>query len=287
MGGLLDVLDSGRKRLRRGTRAFNHEVEINGARIFVDHGFQWVWSRNVWLTRARACFVLGSGPRFRLRPRNLFERLVGWYAGRPSGDPCIDDFFAAYATHEEATETWSALTTRARSLLVRSFDDAQLVSDGRMVVLWREGDFGREADAAAAAELVADIAGFRAPLFERLRNLPGAVYRPATGDWDRREPATIQLALPEPVTLKTTSGPRGAVLASSAACGCAVEPFSVDFDDPKNESGGALRLDARRLTADGETVELVWRDLDVDRERVLAGARWVAKLAAGRRALYR
>ena len=285
--------------MRRGTRAFRREVIVGGAKVFVDHGFQWDGARNVWLTRARASFVLGYGPRFRIRPRGLFERLLGWHPGRPSGDPCIDDFFVAHSpTAEEAESMWSALTTRARSILVRSFDDAQLVSDGCSVALWREGDFGREADAEPGAELVADVVRFQTELFDRLRHLPGAIWRPAAGAWDERKAPTVLLSVPERVIIKTAAGATGAVLAASATCGSIGGRYTVDFDDASSVLDGAARLGAplaslenlapHRLVADGSRVELIWRELDVDRERVLAGARWVGQLAAtGHRAMYR
>jgi hypothetical protein len=96
------------------------------------------------------------------------------------------------------------------------------------------------------------------------------------------------LSVPEIVTLKTGVGSAGAVLAVSAPCGHRVRPFAVDFDAPTSTFSTGVELDARRLIADGETVELTWRDLEVSRERILAGARWVAQLASGgERATYR
>jgi hypothetical protein len=296
MSGLLQSFGSSRKRLRRGTRAFRREVDAGAARVFVDHGFQWDGSRNVWLTRARARFVLGAGPRFRLRPRWLFERLLGWPRGRPSGDPCIDDFFVALT--EDPGSTWAALTLRARSLLARAFDDAELISDGNTVTLWREGDFGRESDAAAAIELVGEVVEFRFEIFERLRRLPGAVYRRSTGDWDEREPPSILLHVPAPVVLAPVRRRGGATLAARSPCGSDAVRLTIDFDDPDSVADGASRLGTRlataarlaprRLVCDGANVELIWPDLDVDRERILAGARWVAELAGcGHRAAYR
>ena len=66
---MFEYLARDRRRLRRGTRAFAREVHVGEASVFVDHGFQWDGSNNVWLTRARARFVLGAGPAFDLRPR--------------------------------------------------------------------------------------------------------------------------------------------------------------------------------------------------------------------------
>lgn len=290
------MLGGGRRRLRRGTRAFRREVDAGAARVFVDHGFQWDGASNVWMTRARARFVLGAGPRFRLRPRGLLERLIGWHSGQPSGDPAIDDFFVAH-TNDRAS-AWAALTTRARSLLVQAFADAELISDGQTVVLWREGDFGRESDAEAAIELVAHVVGFRAHIFERLRKLPGAIYREARGGWQNRVPPSILLHVPAPVALQPVPSLDGAALAARASCGGAATRVQVEFDDPGSLIAGArqlgswltdaARLRPRRLSCDGDDVELVWPTLEVDRERILAGARMVATLAgSGHRSLYR
>lgn len=296
MSGLLEALGGSRKRLRRGTRAFRREVDAGAARVFVDHGFQWDGSRNVWLTRARARFVLGAGPRFRLRPRWLFERLLGWPRGQPSGDPCIDDFFVALT--EDRASTWAALTLRTRSLLVRAFDDAELVSDGQIVTLWREGDFGRESDAAAAIELVGEVVEFRAGIFQRLRRLPGAIYRRPAGNWEEREPPSILLRVPAPVVLAPVPWGGGATLAARSPCGSDAVRLTIDFDDPDSVAEGASRLGTRlatatrlaprRLVCDGAHVELIWPHLEVPRDRILAGARWVAELAGcGHRAAYR
>src|SRR5262245_17420661 len=148
---MLEYLARERWRLRQGTRAFTREVNEGLARIFVDHGFQWDGANNVWLTRARASFVMASGPRLDSRPRGLLSRLLGFHGGVSSGDPCFDAFFVVRT--ETPEPTWLALTTRVRSVLAGAFEDARLLSNGRMVSLWREGDFGREADAEAAVEV--------------------------------------------------------------------------------------------------------------------------------------
>ena len=90
---VFDYVSKERRRLRGGTRSFVREVDIGDARIFGDHGFQWDGTKNVWITRARASYVLGSGPVFELKPRALLARVTGFLGGTPSGDPCFDDFF--------------------------------------------------------------------------------------------------------------------------------------------------------------------------------------------------
>ena len=91
---MFDYVSGERRRLRYGTRSFIREIEIGDACIFVDHGFQWDGRKNVWITRARASYVLGSGPIFELRPRPLLARVAGFQGGTPSGDPCFDEFFS-------------------------------------------------------------------------------------------------------------------------------------------------------------------------------------------------
>ncbi len=298
---MLDVRVS-RRRMRRGTRAFRREIDVGNARIFVDHGFQWDGAKNVWLTRARAAFVLGSGPSFRLRPRGFFERAIGWERGQPSGDACIDDFFVALTADPEST--WAALTTRSRWLMARTFDDSQLVSDGQMVTLLREADFGREADAATAAELVAEVATFRMEQFKQLSSLPGAIYYRACGSWDSRQPPSILLHLPSPVVLEPISSEQGATLSATANCvgnshGGNSPRVVIDLGGDLSSSiescaliGVRLeflnQLGLSRLSCDGSKVSLIWPSFQIDRQLILAGARLATELAGnGRQALYR
>jgi hypothetical protein len=287
-----------RRRLRRGTRAFAREVCKGEACVFVDHGFQWDGSNNVWLTRARASFVLGGGPAFDLRPRTLWTRVFGLPWRNTAIDPYFDEFFAVRTG--EAGETWEALTTRARSLLVGSFEDGWLVSNGRQVTLWREGDFGREVDAEAAIELVAEVVSHGVSCLDALRRLPGAIYRTASGPWNDRQPPFVEL----PGAVPTHIGPAALagqpVTAVIAPCGRATAPFSVrlDRDAPRAEgtmppgvflasSLSARVVDASRdlgalaLQCDGQQVTLYMNGLETQRERLLSAANLVASFASG------
>jgi hypothetical protein len=275
------------------------EVDIGDARIFVDHGFQWDGTKNVWLTRARASYVLGSGPIFELKPRALLARVTGFLGGTPSGDPCFDDFFTVRTG--DAEETWSALTTRVRSLLAGSFEDARLISDGQMVTLWREGDFGFESDSESAIEAVAEIVHHQNKALESLQRLPGAIPYAADGPWhDRKVPGVI-LYTPSPVRLSHSLGVRGPILSAQSDSGRAVRRFYISVDEVGRIHGDERRLPkharfatdtadglgACEIVCDGRRVQLNWTELSPSRERVLAGARLVARLSRKPNGLYR
>ena len=288
-----------RKRLRYGTRSFRREVDIGDARIFVDHGFQWDGSKNVWLTRARASYILGSGPIFELKPRALLARVTGILGGTPSGDPCFDDFFSVRTADADAT--WSTLTTRVRSLLAGSFEDARVISDGHMISLWREGDIGFESDANAAVEAVAEIAHHRSECIEELRRLPGAVSLSPSGPWHDRTVANVILSAPSAVQLGPTAGADGAVMRAWANCGRALRRFYISVDASGKIHGDLRRLPKHiQLTAeaaaglgcceivcDGKRVELQWSRLKLSRKQVLEGARFVSAVSRRRCGLYR
>jgi hypothetical protein len=281
---MLDYLVRDRRRLRRGTRAFVREVEVGEACVFVDHGFQWDGSANVWLTRARASFVVQAGPVFDVRPRSALARVLGYQGGVACGDPCFDYFFAVRTPSPE--ETWDALTTRARSLLASEFADARLVSDGRFVTLWREGDFGREVDASAAIEIVNELVSYQSDALEVARRLPGAAYRPACGPWHAREAPSVELATPVPVRIAPVAHHGEAVTAAQAACGRAAHRFAFDLDDASSPRTGRLvdagrEVGASALTCDGSHIALRWPGLCVSRDALLAGAQLVGGLASG------
>jgi hypothetical protein len=286
---MFEYLARDRRRLRRGTRAFARAVEIGEACVFVDHGFQWDGSNNVWLTRARASFVLEAGPEFDLRPRSLFNRMLGLGWRRAPIDPYFDEFFAVRTSSPE--EAWDALTTRARTLLVGSFDDARLISDGRHVTLWREADFGREADAEAAAELVAEVVSYQFPVLDHLRRLPGASYSPASGPWNDRKPPHICLSGPVPIRIGPTALSHRPVVSVSAACGRATTPFTVRLGADRDDTdlsvvAGVLEaardLGADTLRCDGHRVTLFWGRLETSRDLLLSAASLVGSFASGR-----
>jgi hypothetical protein len=284
---VFDYLAGDRRRLRRGIRATAREVAVGEARVFLDHGFQWDGVENVWLTRARASFAMQAGPIFDVRPRGTLARVVGWQGGVSSGDPCFDYFFAVRTP--AADETWRALTTRVRSLLAGSFDDARLVSDGRMITFWREGDFGREADAALAIEIVSEIAHHRIETLEALRRLPGAAYRGAAGPWDRRAAPGVEVPAAVPVRIEPAAHRGRAVMTARASCGRAAGRFAIAFDDEpvQGDVGLAPRMveaaydvGASGLSGDAGVVTLRWPELETSRELLLGGAELVGRIAA-------
>ena len=296
---MFDYVSGERRRLRYATRSFIREIEIGDSCIFVDHGFQWDGGKNVWLTRARASYVLGSGPVFELKPRPLLARVAGVQGGTPSGDPCFDEFFSVRTADDE--ETWTTLTTRVRSLLAGSFDDARVISDGHMVSLWREGDIGFESDAEAAIEAVTEIVQHQGQVLSDLRRLPGATAIPASGPWHERSVAAVVIHVPTPVHLTPSAGTRGPRLSAWARCGRAVRRFYLLVDECGQMHGDARRLPkhiriaadrvsrlgACEVVCDGKRVQLNWNGLQLPREQILEGARFVSALSRRLTGLYR
>lgn len=272
---------------------------MGDARIFVDHGFQWDGTKNVWLTRARASYVLGSGPVFELKPRALLARVTGILGGPSSGDPCFDDFFSVRTA--DAEETWSTLTTRVRSLLAGSFEDARVISDGHMVSLWREGDIGFESDADAAVEAVAEIVHRHRDALATIRRLPNAISIPASGTWHQREVSSVILHAPTPVQLAPYAASGGPAMRAWANCGRAVRRFYIFVDECGHIHGDARRLPkhvrittdtagelgACEIVCDGKSVQLDWARLHLSREQLLEGARFVSALSRRLTGLYR
>jgi hypothetical protein len=294
---MLEYLARERRRLRHGTRAFTREVNDGLARIFVDHGFQWDGSNNVWLTRARASFVMSTGPQFDIRPRSLISRMLGIHCGVSSGDPCFDDFFVVRT--DEPEPTWAALTTRVRSVLASAFEDARLLSNGSMVSMWREGDFGREADAEAAVEVVSEIVHLHCDVLDSLRRLPGAVFEPPRGGWDERTVPSVRLHTPVAVDIGPMKETRSGAIGATAECGRTVRPFQLEIDESGDVRGNqeqfpigaaaALRQVGRAtVKCDGTRLSLCWHGLERRRERLLAGAHLIGAFAATQSAsLYR
>lgn len=277
-----------RRRLRRGTRAFTREVDLGDARVFVDHGFQWDGANNVWLTRARASFVMGVGPVFDIRPRGLLSRVLGIELGSPSGDPCFDEFFVVRTA--DAAATYEALTTRARSLLATSFEDARLISDGRLIVLWREGDFGREADAEVAAELVSEVARYGDAVMATLRNLPGTLYVAPSGNWDSRRPPAVYTRHPATVRIAPIERDGRAVMSATAPCGRSALPFKIEIGAdgsvdgpvghfPSDVGDAVVEVGPSVIECDRSQVVLTWPGLEKNRQRLLAGASLIAAFA--------
>ncbi len=288
---MFDYIGRDRRRLRQRRRRFSRIVDAGDVRVFVDHGFQWDGCQNVWLTRARASFVVPGGPVFELKPRALLARPTGIRNGASSGDPCFDDFFHVNAAAPQST--WDALTTRARSLLASHFEDAKLISDGTTICLWREGDFGLESDADVAVEVVSEVARYQSNCLTTLRALPGARSIDAYGPWDRRSAPSVVIMAPTPVHLEPKNGHWGACMSAWSECGRGVPKFAVSIDGVGRIHGDASRipeharfatdradgLGSCAIACDGQRVWLRWLALDRTPQQLLEGARLVASLS--------
>jgi hypothetical protein len=287
---MFEYLARDRRRLRRGTRAFAREVSVGEACVFVDHGFQWDGANNIWLTRARASFVMQAGPSFDLRPRTLWSRLTGGASRAAAIDPYFDAFFDVRTPSPD--HTWDALTNRARTLMQCWFEDARLVSDGRMVTLWREADFGREADGDPAAELVSEIVSLGSAALDVYRRLPGARYTGASGPWYARTAPSIEIVAPVQVRIEPVELQGRPVTAVSAACGRDTEPFAIALVGvgsivgssrtpvPRGLIRAARELGAALLRCDGQRLSLCWDAIEVDRTRLTSASSLIASFAA-------
>ncbi len=287
---MFEYLGRDRRRLRHSERAYSRIVDHGDVRVFVDHGFQWDGSKNVWLTRARASYVVGAGPVFALSPRALLARLTGFLGGRSSGDPCFDDFFHMRTATPDCT--WAALSTRARSLLAGCFEDAQLVSDGTTICLWRDGESGLESDADIAVEVVAEVARYQNECLKTLRSLPGALAYKGCGPWHKRQAPGVTIMVPTPVHIEPQRSHSGATLGAWSACGRGVPTFAVSIDSFGRMHGDVSKLPeharfatdnaqgigACSIACNGQRASLRWHTLAHSPVRLLEGARLVASL---------
>jgi hypothetical protein len=226
---VFDVLVSERRRRRMGRRAVSRELEIGRAKVLVDHGFQWDGVENVWLTRARTCFVMEAGPVFDIRPRSGLARVTSIFGGTSSGDHFFDHFFSVRGA--DPARIRSLLSTRVRFLLASSLADARLVSDGRRISLWREGRIGRGSDAAIASEIVSEIAHHQVEHLDTLSALPGADPYEAAGSWERVTAPGVVINGPTPVYVAPSPGARGPCTSVWADCGREVGRFLLRIDE--------------------------------------------------------
>ena len=264
------------------------------ARVFVDHGFQWDGTKNIWLTRARATFVVGGGPVFAIRGRSSLSQLIGLQSGVPSGDPSFDNFFSVQT--RDPGHTFNALTPRVRWLMASAFSDAHLVSDGHMVTLVREAEFGRERDSEIATELVSEIAHYRIKAIQAMFRLPYVRRLAMTGPWNERNLPSCVIDLEVPVTISPTCELSGHVATNATAlCGGSTQPFTAYLDQDGDWSVIAANDNKPTLVktnpefgpatviCDGNAVRLWWTNLVSKKEKLLQGARLVAALANSHR----
>ena len=177
-----------------------------------------------------------------------------------------------------------------RSLLASLFDDARLVSDGKMVVLWREADFGRESDAALAMELVSEIVQYRAGAMTRARAIPGSLYVPSSGPWDERRPPAVYARAATPVRIAPVNRNGQPVMAASAACGRTAPQFELELDGhggvegplglfPPSAAAAVGEVGPCTIDCDTAEVTLTWPSLETDKHRLVAGAGLISAFA--------
>ncbi|HEX2573111.1 MAG TPA: hypothetical protein VH877_26420 [Polyangia bacterium] len=166
-----------------------------------------------------------------------------------------------------------------------------LGSDGVMVTLGGRDAFMAEEMFDAALEIVRAVATVDLCGFGALRALPGAIYEPPSGPWERRHPPSVVLPLGQPVTLHFAGGAAGPVTVAYASCDERAPEIEVELGQmaegeeaappmelPADAWALAHDIGVARLSRRHRAVRLVWEGIVHEERRLLAGAQLVAAL---------
>lgn len=269
------------------------EVDMDRARVYLDLVVVGGGSSRSIHTRCRAQYALLLGPVFRIEPEGVLANLgkaLGAQDVELGVEPAFDQRFVVKCDHPEAVrQVWSQ---RARSIMLRSFPDATVRSDGRDVELVVKEDIDLLSRIEEALDLVAEIAGADIFGVEALRALPGAIYHPASGPWNDRSVPYVVIDEPVPVTITPIVVGRRAVTRAAVGDGPRDHPLKllVRADGSLEPADGAAQLPPGAaallrkvgdgsLIVDGDRTSFTWLQIETAPERLMAGARLLAALA--------
>lgn len=269
------------------------EVDMDQARVYLDL-IEVDGRRNRSIhTRCRAQYALLLGPVFHIEPQGLLANLgkaLGAQDVELGVEPAFDQRFIIKCDHPEAVrQVWSQ---RAIGIMLRSFPNATVRSDGRDVELVIREDIDLPNRIEEALNLVAELAGADVFGIKTLRELPGAVYHAPSGPWNDRSVPYVVIDEPVPVTIAPIVVGRRTVTRATVGDGPRDRPLKllVRADGSLEPEGGAAELPhgavalLRKvgdgtLIVDGDRTSFTWLQVETAPERLMAGARLLAALA--------
>ena len=279
----------------KSAHTWGMDVEVGEARVFLD---VYTVDKTTY-TRARARYPLAVGPKYRVYKEGLmssFGKALGTQDVYLGVDHDFDDLFMVKCDEPEIMkQVW---TTEAMELMRVFFDNCRVDSDEGMVKLMGFGAWTDEHKINTALDLVGILAN--ADLFGHaaLAALPGAIYRPVSGTWEEREPATCHLEIRGvtvtlgPIPVKGKARTRASVIPGEE-----LAPFTTPLDpatglaalEPYLDFSPRIdRLAGCRLQARPGLLTLDWPGIERSMVNLREGAELIASMAsAGSKRAYR
>jgi hypothetical protein len=244
-------------------------------------------------TRCRARYLVPRGPVFAIHAEGVLASIgkaLGGQDVRLGTDREFDRRFIVKCEDAEAMrQVWSP---QAMRIMLRSFDTAQIESNGAEITLTTADPLDVPGLVDEALELMSDIAGVDMFGIAALRALPGVAYQPPSGSWDDRTIPHVVIAHPAPVTLAPAvlgrrivtratigDGPRERPLKILVRADGSSEPADSVARLPPAAAGFLRRAGNGTLVVDGARTSFTWLDLETDPARLMAAVKLLATLA--------
>lgn len=208
------------------------ETIVGDASVELSLHAQQAGNTRVVLTRARADYVLGIGPRmkvYRSGWSGSFGTMLG-FEDVELGDPSFDDAFVVRTADVEATRR--AFTPRARAVShsVRDFDPVLQTTHDRVTVMVPR-ILEEEEHLDAMIDLAGDLAGYGREWLDAMRAVPEAEWRPPEGPWDdRSSPSARVIVRGHPVHLHPVVLGSGVVARATSPTRRELSPFELAID---------------------------------------------------------
>lgn len=254
-------------------------ANVDGATVKLDSYTVSTGKSSATYTRVVAPFVYGPGPKMKVAKRGVFAT-IGTALGMDDhalGDPVFDDAYVVRGNHAAVLRRLWTPQTRAR-MMADAVADTTVTADAEKVTMIGGGRWVDPVPMVEAMRLVGELAARDIYGETVLRTLGPVTHDP----WPR-------VALDTGVRVVIGAEARDGALVMVARADVAADAF--DVVDGKLASDRVLPQAAhvhlaRAGTATFADGALAWRDLELDAERLRAGAALLGALAAGG-ALYR
>ncbi len=222
-----------------GSQAASVEIDVEGAAVFLDTYAVSTGKSSVSYTRARAAFVFGEGPVFRVYREGLLASLgkaLGTQDVVLGGHARFDETFVVKCNAPDAVR--SQWTRELRDAMCDSLAEATVSSDGSVVTVVVVGILDQHAALTALVDLTGRLASRGLSMLAALAEIDGARYTPPSGPWDRRATPTLEIdARGVPMTIEVRSTDEGFCVDLTASVERSLPEIDVSIDASGGVSG--------------------------------------------------